>query len=169
MLLERGLVPDKEPYAAALVLRAEPPPRPPGISARRVETFEEYAAATEVQQAAFGMKAEEIGEQRAMLAERWANSPNIVHAAWLDGRLVSAGTCAPTSHGLLLYGGATLEQARGKGAYRAILRARWDEAVSRGTPALLTQAGSMSRPILERCGFARVGEVHILIDEFGKS
>ena len=26
----------------------------------------------------------------------------------------------------------------------------------------------MSRPILERLGFERVGEVHMLMDEFGK-
>jgi hypothetical protein len=26
----------------------------------------------------------------------------------------------------------------------------------------------MSRPILERLGFRRVGELHILLDEFGK-
>jgi GNAT superfamily N-acetyltransferase len=81
--------------------------------------------------------------------------------------MVSAGTCAPTPHGLLLYGGATRERARGRGAYRALLRARWDEVVARGTPALMTQAGAMSRPILERLGFEPVGHVHMLLDEFG--
>ena len=89
-----------------------------------------------------------------------------MHAAWLDGELVSAGTCAATSHGLLLYGGATLPSARGRGAYRALLRARWDEAAARGVPALLTQAGSMSRPILERLGFRPAGHVHMLRDTF---
>src|SRR5919204_3339061 len=48
-LLERGLVRDKEPYAVALVFTREPPPPPPEIVARRVETFEEYAAANAVQ------------------------------------------------------------------------------------------------------------------------
>jgi GNAT superfamily N-acetyltransferase len=80
---------------------------------------------------------------------------------------VAAGTSAPTPHGLLLYGGATHPRARGRGAYRALIRARWDEAAARGTPALITQGGSMSRPILERLGFERVGEVHILLDELG--
>ena len=27
----------------------------------------------------------------------------------------------------------------------------------------------MSRPILERLGFERVGEIHMLLDEFGES
>jgi GNAT superfamily N-acetyltransferase len=168
LLFERGLVPDKDPYAVALVLKAEPPPPPPGVVARRVETFEDYAAASAVQGEAFGMPDDELAERRATLAERWRDSPNLMHATWLDGAIVSAGTCSPTAHGLLLYGGATLARARGRGAYRALLRARWDEAVARGTPALITQGGSMSRPILERLGFEPVGHVHMLLDEFGK-
>ena len=55
-------------------------------------------------------------------------------------------------------GGSTAEWARGRGAYRAIVRARWDEAVRRGTPALAVGAGAMSRPILERLGFVQVLE-----------
>jgi hypothetical protein len=53
---------------------------------------------------------------------------------------------------------------RGRGIYRALVRARWDEAERRGTPALVVQAGKMSRPILERLGFETVCEVHTLVD-----
>jgi len=169
LLLERGLVHDKDPYAVALLLTETPPPPAPGIVARRVETYEEYAAANDVQWQAFETPENEIAEARALLRERWDEaSPNIMHAAWLDHEIVAAGTCAPTEHGLLLYGVATVSRARGRGAYRALLRARWDEAMSRGTPALITQGGSMSRPILERLGFEPVGHVHMLLDEFGK-
>jgi hypothetical protein len=167
LLLERGLVRDKEPYAVALLLTAAPAPAPPEIIARRVETFEEFTAANAVQAAAFGTPEDEETERHATLAARWRDTPNIMHAARLDGTMVSAGTCAATQHGLLLYGGATLERARGRGAYRALLQARWDESVARGTPALMTQAGSMSRPILERLGFTPVGHVYMLLDEFG--
>jgi GNAT superfamily N-acetyltransferase len=166
LLLERGLKPDRDPYAVALVL-TEPPAAAPGIEARAVETFEEYVGANEVQWAAFAMPEDEIAEARALLPDLWRDAPTVMHAAWLDGRIVSAGTCAATEHGLLLYGGATLPEARGRGAYRALLRARWDEAVARGTPALITQGGSMSGPILERAGFRRVGHVHMLVDDFG--
>jgi hypothetical protein len=114
------------------------------------------------------MPAEEVEESRSKLAERFAETVNVMHDAWLDGEIVAAGTAAPTEHGLLLYGGATLERARGRGAYRAVLHARWQEAVRNGTPALITQGGSMSRPILEALGFERVGEIHMLMDEFGK-
>ena len=168
LLLERGLVPDREPYAVAVVLTREPPPPPPELVARRVETFDEYAAGCAVQWQAFEMPEAEIAEASEMLPARWRETVNIMHAVWLDGEIVSAGTAAPTAHGLLLYGGATAPHARGRGAYRALLRARWDEAAARGTPALITQGGSMSRPILERLGFQRVGEIHMLLDEFGR-
>jgi hypothetical protein len=56
------------------------------------------------------------------------------------------------------------EEARGCGVYRALVRARWDEAVARGTPALVVQAGQMSRPILERLGFETICEVHAFLD-----
>jgi hypothetical protein len=167
LLLARGLIRDKDPYTVALVLTTPPPPVA-GIVARRVETFEEYVAANEVGWQAFEMPEEEVAEGRALLPQRWREAPIITHAAWLDDEIVSAGTCAPTPHGLLLYGGATVSRARGRGAYRALLRARWDEAVARNTPALITQGGSMSRPILERLGFEPVGHVHVLLDEFGK-
>ena len=167
-LLARGVVPDRDPYAVALVLTSAPPPVPPGLVARRVETLDEVVAACEVQWEAFAATPQEIEEARAVLETRWLDSPIVRHAVWLEGELVSTGTAAPTEHGLLLYGGATLSRARGRGADRALLRARWDEAVAHGTPALITQGGSMSRPILERLGFERVGEVHMLVDDFGR-
>lgn len=165
-LLERGVVPDKDPYAVALVLTSEPPPIGAGFAARRVETFEELEASARVQWEAFGATPKEIEEARRLLPERFRTSPHLRHSVWLDGRVVSTGTSTPTEHGLLLYGGATHPDARGRGAYRALIRARWDEAVALGTPALITQGGSMSRPILERLGFERVGEVHMLLDVF---
>jgi GNAT superfamily N-acetyltransferase len=167
-LLARGVRRDTDPHAVALVLTKGPPAAGKDLVARRVETFEEYAAANAVQWEAFEMTEAEVEEARGLLPERFRETVNLMHAVWLDGELVCAGTSAPTTHGLLLYGGATLPRARGRGAYRALLRARWDEAVARGTPTLITQGGSMSRPILERLGFQRVGEVHMLIDEFGQ-
>ena len=165
-LLERGLVRDKDPYAVALVLRREPPPPPDGVVAKRVETFEEYAAANAVQWEAFEMPEAEVAELRPQLPQMWSETVNLLHIAAIDGEVVAAGTSAPTEHGLLLYGGATHPSARGRGAYRAVLHARWQDAVANGTPALVTQGGSMSRPILERLGFEPVGHVHMLMDDF---
>jgi hypothetical protein len=165
-LLERGLVPDKDPYAVALVLTSEPPAMAPTFTARRIETLEELEASARVQWEAFEATPREIEESRRLLPERFEDSVHLRHSVWLAGEIVSTGTSTPTEHGLLLYGGATLAAARGRGAYRALIRARWDDAVALGTPALITQGGSMSRPILERLGFERVGEVHMLLDAF---
>jgi hypothetical protein len=63
-----------------------------------------------------------------------------------------------------MIGGGVLPAARGRGIYRALVRARWDDAVAAGTPALCTQAGAMSRPILEGLGFQPVAEHEILLD-----
>ncbi len=89
LLLARGLVRDKDPYAVALVLTETPPPPAPGIVARRVETYEEYAAANDVQWQAFETPEDEVAEARALLPQRWREtSPNIMHAAWLDHEIV---------------------------------------------------------------------------------
>jgi hypothetical protein len=165
-LLERGLARDGDGYAVALVLKDEPPAPAAGLTGRRIETFEEYAAANAVQWEAFESPAAEVAEARESLEQRYRDTVNLMHGVWLDGELVCAGTATACEHGLLLYGGATIPSARGRGAYRALIRARWDDAVALGTPALITQGGSMSRPILERLGFERVGEVHMLLDDF---
>ena len=60
--------------------------------------------------------------------------------ASIDGEPVAHARAFPGPRGLLLDGGATLPSARGRGAYRALIAARWDEAVARGTPALVVQA-----------------------------
>jgi hypothetical protein len=66
-----------------------------------------------VQWEAFASSPAEIEEARTVLESRWRESPIIRHAVWLDGQLVCTGTAAPTPHGFLLYGGATLPSARG--------------------------------------------------------
>ena len=56
----------------------------------------------------------------------------------------SAGQPFP-GNGSYLFGGAVLPEARGRGAYRALVHARWQDAVARGTPLAVTDAGSQSR------------------------
>ena len=69
-----------------------------------------------------------------------------------------AGRC-----GVFLTGGVTIPEARGRGAYRALVRARWDEAVRRGTPALVVHAEDASRRVLERIGFQHVCQIVELV------
>jgi hypothetical protein len=66
----------------------------------------------------------------------------------------------------MLLGGAVLPEARGRGCYHALVQARWQDAVARQTPALVVQAGEMSRPIPERLGFEHVATMRVLVDRF---
>ena len=61
-------------------------------------------------------------------------------------------------------GGAVLPEARGRGVYRALVHARWEQAVARGTPLLVVQAGPMSAPILTGLGFESHGELRLYAD-----
>lgn len=55
------------------------------------------------------------------------------------------------------YGGATLPEFRGRGAYRTLVIARAKEAILKGARYLLVDALPTSRPILERMGFDAIG------------
>lgn len=157
-----GLV-DDEPDALAvgMVLTEPPATAPPGIEVRRAETREELVAAANIAAAAFGGGAQDDDPPPP-------NPDNVVYVAYVDGVPVARASASFSEHGVTLFGGATLPDARGRGAYRALVAARWDDAVRRGTPLLVTQAGAMSRPILARLGFREVCEIRILVDRFGR-
>ena len=53
-----------------------------------------------------------------------------------------------------------------RGAYRALVHARWRDAVAAGRPLLVTQSEPMSQPILLRLGFEVVGQIMILLDRW---
>ncbi|MFC5827490.1 GNAT family N-acetyltransferase [Nonomuraea insulae] len=53
-----------------------------------------------------------------------------------------------------LWGGGTAPEWRGRGVYRALVAYRAREAVARGHRYLQVDASGLSRPILERLGFA---------------
>jgi GNAT superfamily N-acetyltransferase len=167
-LKARGLVDDDDPDVAAMVLSAPPPPPPPGVEARPVRDVDEYVAVKHVAEAAFGMAPDpdRIEWWNGAWEEEQELGRTRTFAALIDGRIVAHGTSTYSEHGVTLNGGATDPGARGHGAYRALVSARWDDAVARGLPVLVTQAGAMSKPILERLGFVEVARIWILIDSF---
>jgi predicted N-acetyltransferase YhbS len=170
-LLDLGLEPNEgEPVFAGMVLEHEPPGTP-RVEVRRVETFEEQVAADEVAMDSFGLTEEEKAPARKGRRERWERAREDRRGddfiALLDGRVVGSAGVNYNDVGLYLGGGNVAPAARGKGVYRALVRARWDLAVARGTPALVTQAGKMSRPILERLGFRTVCEIRGFVDSSG--
>jgi predicted N-acetyltransferase YhbS len=154
----------------AMVLDHEPPPSPAEIELRRVESFADYAAWWEVMFEGFGMPDEERDAIRATIRERWAATADDAsrwsYLALVEGVPVAECSVRRTVHGpLWLAGGATLPSSRGRGIYRALVRARWDDAVRLGAGALVVIANiETSYPILERLGFRAVGRVRLLAD-----
>jgi GNAT superfamily N-acetyltransferase len=100
------------------------------------------------------------------MEQRWERHGTFVgvYLAWVDGEPAGAATTYYLDDAFALTGSGTLPHLRGRGAYRALLHARWQDSVERGTPALAVQAGAMSRPILQRCGFQSLGDVDVLLD-----
>lgn len=172
-LLARGAFPDPDdPIVTPMVLDHEPPRAPADIAVRRVETFEDYSLLWQIDLEGFGAPEEDRDELRARLADEWpmfqADAGQIAFLATVGGETVAYGRLARQTVGPpFLAGGATLPAARGRGAYRALVRVRWDEAVRLGTPALIVQAGRDSRPILERLGFRGGPPIHVLVDHSG--
>ncbi|HEY2326638.1 MAG TPA: hypothetical protein VGH52_04045 [Gaiellaceae bacterium] len=160
-LLALGLVDDDpDPLAIGMVLRHEPLAPPPDVEVRRALTRDELIAAERIAREAFGDGVGEINPSPPV-----EDKP--IYLALIDGEPVARASASYSEHGVSLFGGATLPDARGRGAYRALVAARWRDAVERGTPLLVTQAGRMSRPILSRLGFEELCEIRILVDRFG--
>ena len=154
----RSPEPPLEPSFTALATDT-PPPEAVGVDVRRIETFEEHMQGLEIELAASTFsdqsRAARLADAKDAF-ERRRVRPGGQWLAYLDGEPVAWGGAVAGPRGLYLSGGATLPAARGKGLYRALVRARWDYAVELGTPALAVGAQETSRPILERCGFERV-------------
>jgi GNAT superfamily N-acetyltransferase len=149
-LLAAGLVPDETPILIGMTCTT-PPPEVPGVEVRPADV-EEVAA---IEHAVWG------GEARPARAEH----PSIhLFAALVDGRVAGVGRAVDMQDGIGLMGGAVLPEYRGRGAYRALVRARWELAVERGTPTLVVQAGAMSAPVLDGLGFVRRCELRLFVD-----
>jgi GNAT superfamily N-acetyltransferase len=166
----RGFVPALPPLEASLTAMAlvTPPPTPPdGVEAKLVTNFDEYAIAFRIGHAAFAVPEEVAATQLAALPDMWTRydgTNRFAHLAVIDGEPVGSSFTLAGTIGLVLNGSSVLPEARGRGAYRALVAARWARAVELEKPALVVQAGSMSAPILERCGFRQICVLDLLDD-----
>ena len=167
-LIELGawLEPD-DPDGNAMILNEAPPPAPPGIEVRRVASFADYEVSMRIifQDAS----AEAWSRTEAGLAAAWEEArgdDQIYSFLALDhGEAIAFGQLVWLTNGLPYLGGAgTLRSARGRGAFRALVRARWDDAAAHGQQVLLVQAGRMSSPILAGLGFRTVATLRTLVD-----
>lgn len=169
-LVGLGFTPFEEPCATGMVLRRPLPPNDARgatrIEARRATTPSDYEVAYRILNRVFGERTETEDERRERAERacaRDAAGAGAIHVGWLDGAAVAAASSIFVDDAVILAGGATLPEARGRGAYRALVQARYDDACARGTPTLVIQAGTMSKPILERLGFEAVAHVDIFV------
>jgi hypothetical protein len=145
----------------AVALTTAPAELSVGVEVHRIATYEDYVAAREVQWSAFDTPEERREARRQRFREEFEESMRVEvpvgFLATLDGQPAAAAVSIPSERGVFLIAGATAPWARGRGLYRALVRARWDDAVGRGTPALITHAHpDTSYPILKRLGFEDV-------------
>jgi hypothetical protein len=137
-LLELGAVPVET--AACMLLRIEPPPVATSYTIRPLVSLAEHEERVDVDAVASGWDEPQRDAAKRAVREHYADldpSRGEIFGAFADERLIAFGAARYTRLAVFLDGAVTLPEARGSGAYRALVRARWDEAVRRRTPALL--------------------------------
>ncbi len=169
-LLRLGLRAESDEGSVILVLTDPPDTRPSTLEVRRVLTFEEHMAAIEVAIEGFGFPEDDAVDERRRARETFdveREAGNVIRAvAFDDDRPVATGYACISPFGMYFGGAATTPSDRGRGGMSCVVETLWAEAVRRGTPALVTFAGAMSRSPLQRLGFRPVGRVDHLVDRF---
>lgn len=128
----------------------------PGVLIR-TGTIDDLAAVAAMEEEIWGESWDWfVPEMTARLSDP---DPTRLVLAEAAGRVVSAGWLVPMSGTACtgLWGGSTLSEHRGRGIYRALVRARANEAARRGYELVQVDATDASRPILERLGLHSVG------------
>jgi ribosomal protein S18 acetylase RimI-like enzyme len=160
LLRREGFVPDEPETLVVLDLSADSrsDPSPAGPTVREVSDASTFADALGVSAAAFGPEGpEHLLEYRDRLSDPTAR----LFVAYLEDRPVAAGRLElpPGRSFAGLWGGGTVPEARHRGVYRALVRARAEYARERGYRYVTVDARETSRPILERIGFARLSGI----------
>jgi hypothetical protein len=158
-LLENGFEPDETESvmigdASALDVDVD---LPRGVSLRRVTDETDIRAMSAMQDEVFGSPASD-GNAEAILRRMARGDGMELWVAEHQGVIVSAGRLEPVPDTDFagIWGGATREEWRGRGIYRAVTAARAREAMSLGKTLIHSDSTEYSRPILERYGLVRV-------------
>lgn len=130
---------------------------PAGVALRQVTEEPDVRAMSAMQDEVFG---DPVSQEMAdALLHRLAIDPGM--ELWVgedEGRIVAAGRLelVPGTKFAGIWGGATREEWRGRGIYRALTAARARSALSRGKSLIHSDSTEYSRPILERSGLLKV-------------
>lgn len=130
---------------------------PEGVTIRRVTADPDVRAMCAMQAEVFG---DSDGDDVAGdLLRRLARADGMeLWVAEVDGRIVSAGRLEPVPDTDFagIWGGATREEWRHRGIYRALTAARARSALAMGKTLINSDSTEFSRPILERSGLVKV-------------
>lgn len=174
-LAAHGVLPDPHGEEATVMVlpaesRLEMPDIPGLVIHDALESFDLFRSADDVAAEAFtGIPFGENVEPDGVVARRLANERASGNRrrllATIDG--VPAGSGYVTvfaPRGAMINGGAVRPRFRGLGIYRALLAARLEMARREGAAGLAVWGGSMSAPILARCGFQAVSWRRFYVD-----
>ena len=142
-------------------------PLPDGVALRSITSAEDVRAAGVMQDGVFGSPTS--GGMVGEVVRRIAAGESEMWVAEADGEIVSAGRIDPVPNTEFagIWGGATLEEWRGRGIYRALTAARARTAIARGKRYIHSDSTEFSRPILERSGLMKVGTTTPYVRRFG--
>lgn len=158
-LLDNGFIRDEQESimigeASALAVDV---PLPEGVTLRQVTEESDVRAMSAMQDEVFG---DPVSDDMAeALLRRLAIDPGMeLWVAEVEGRIVTAGRLELVSETKFagIWGGATREEWRGRGIYRALTAARARSALTRGKLLIHSDSTEFSRPILERSGLLKV-------------
>jgi hypothetical protein len=160
-LVELGLEPLGEPLLG-MACAAEPR-ADVTVPVREAGCVDDYRTSLRIEQEVNSLPSDDRALYLDHAEENWrrvAGSQLRHYLAELDGSAVAMGRAA-FGDAVFLMGGATLPQARGRGAYTSLVTERWRQG---GGRPLVVQAAPDSQPILARLGFESVGPIHVLRD-----
>lgn len=158
-LLDHGFTQD-EPESIMIgeaMALTSPVKLPDGVALRRVTEEADVRAMSAVQDEVFG---EPVSEEMAdaLLHRLTLDDGMELWVAEAHGQIVSAGRLEPVpgTDFAGIWGGATREEWRGKGIYRALTARRAQAALDKGKTLINSDSTEFSRPILERSGLLKV-------------
>ncbi|AIY00811.1 hypothetical protein ART_1212 [Arthrobacter sp. PAMC 25486] len=158
-LLANGFTPDDTESIMVGPLEAlcHDAPMPDGVTLRKVTSDADVRAMSAMADEAFGDPVSPR-QANALMSRLARNDGMELWVAEVAGRMVSAGRLEPVpgTDFAGIWGGATLEEFRGRGFYRALTAARARSALAMGKTLVHSDSTEFSRPILERSGLIKV-------------
>lgn len=132
--------------------------RPPQHTVKKIVTYAELEDVFAVERQVWAHKTDRTSEFLHAALTDFPDEMSI-YVAYVDDIPAAAGWISFGENSLFagLWGGSTVPEYRRRGVYTALLSVRAQEAWARGRKFLTVDASPMSRPILEKFGFQRIG------------